>query len=105
MLEFDGKSEDELLDIINSAKSQLSARISEKREQVIAQIKELAASINVSVEIIDATVKTKASRNPQVAPKYRNPANATQTWTGRGVAPKWMKELLGAGRSKEEFLI
>ncbi len=92
MLEFDGKSEAELRAIIDEAHNQLSARIGEKREQVIAQINELAASIQVSVVIIDPTKKTKASRRSQVAPKYRNPANATQTWTGRGVAPKWMKE-------------
>jgi DNA-binding protein H-NS len=32
-----------------------------------------------------------------VAPKYRNPANAEQTWTGRGKAPLWAQELRTAG--------
>jgi DNA-binding protein H-NS len=40
-----------------------------------------------------------------VAPKYQNPANPDETWTGRGVAPKWMQELIDSGRSKDEFLI
>ncbi len=34
----------------------------------------------------------------KVAPKYRNPADAMQTWTGRGVAPKWAAELRAAGQ-------
>lgn len=34
----------------------------------------------------------------KVAPKYRNPADASQTWTGRGVAPKWAAELKKAGQ-------
>jgi len=33
----------------------------------------------------------------KVAPKYRNPANAEQTWTGRGVSPTWVQELKTAG--------
>jgi DNA-binding protein H-NS len=33
----------------------------------------------------------------KVAPKYRNPANPQQTWTGRGVSPTWVQELKTAG--------
>ena len=33
----------------------------------------------------------------KVAPKYRNPANPEQTWTGRGVSPTWVQELKSAG--------
>ena len=34
-----------------------------------------------------------------VAPKYRDPETG-KTWTGRGVAPKWI-----AGKDREAFLI
>lgn len=40
-----------------------------------------------------------------VPPKYRNPANAGDTWTGRGKAPRWMADLLAKGKKKEDFLI
>jgi DNA-binding protein H-NS len=44
---------------------------------------------------------TKASKagkkTGKVAPKYRNPANHAETWTGRGVSPKWVAELKAAG--------
>lgn len=33
----------------------------------------------------------------KIAPKYRNPANPDQTWTGRGVSPTWIQELKAAG--------
>ena len=33
----------------------------------------------------------------KVAPKYRNPANPEQTWTGRGVSPTWVQALKTAG--------
>jgi DNA-binding protein H-NS len=41
--------------------------------------------------------KKGALAGKKVAPKYRNPANHEQTWTGRGVAPAWVQELKKAG--------
>ena len=40
-----------------------------------------------------------------VAPKYRNPDDPSQTWSGRGVTPKWLTEKMAAGGSREDFLI
>jgi DNA-binding protein H-NS len=42
-------------------------------------------------------VKKGALAGKKVAPKYRNPANPEQTWTGRGVSPTWVQELKAAG--------
>ena len=55
-----------------------------------------------------ATVKPAVKRSSKLAgvkvlPKYRNADG--QTWTGRGVAPKWMSDALAAGQSKEDFFI
>jgi len=49
-----------------------------------------------------AKVKTvgaakKSGPRGKVAPKYRNPANAEQTWTGRGKSPVWVQALKAAG--------
>jgi len=41
----------------------------------------------------------------KVAPKYRNPGNPKETWTGRGKHPRWMAELLTKGKKVEDFLI
>ncbi|MNC48706.1 DNA-binding protein StpA [compost metagenome] len=55
--------------------------------------------------------KTNARKSPsarklgKVAPKYRNPANPNETWTGRGRQPKWMAQLVAMGRSPSDFLI
>lgn len=47
----------------------------------------------------------KGRRLGKVAPKYRNPANKSETWTGRGKPPRWMAPLLKKGKKKEDFLI
>ncbi|QCO66929.1 H-NS histone family protein [Luteimonas yindakuii] len=41
----------------------------------------------------------------KVAPKYRNPANKDETWTGRGKHPRWMAAELANGKKVEDFLI
>ncbi|SDQ37903.1 nucleoid protein H-NS [Pseudoxanthomonas sp. CF385] len=41
----------------------------------------------------------------KVAPKYRNPANPKETWTGRGKHPRWMAALITKGKKAEDFLI
>lgn len=53
----------------------------------------------------DNAAKKRSSKlaGVKVDPKYCNTDG--QTWTGRGVAPKWMTEAIAAGRSKDEFLI
>jgi DNA-binding protein H-NS len=43
------------------------------------------------------TAKKGALAGKKVAPKYRNPANPEQTWTGRGVSPAWVQALKAAG--------
>ncbi|MCC8625519.1 H-NS family nucleoid-associated regulatory protein [Xanthomonas vesicatoria] len=41
----------------------------------------------------------------KVPPKYRNPSNPQETWTGRGKQPRWLAELTAAGKKVEDFLI
>lgn len=52
-----------------------------------------------------AAKKSSADGRSKVAPKYRNPNNPEETWTGRGRAPKWMAEHIAAGGSKDDLAI
>lgn len=45
-----------------------------------------------------ATKRTSSLAGKKVAPKYRNPANPAQTWTGRGVSPTWAQALKAQGQ-------
>lgn len=103
MVNIDNLSPAELQNLIKDAQTKLEQKQSSMRKEVIAQIKELATSIGVTVDIIDDK-KSKKSASA-VAAKYTNPHNPAQTWTGRGLAPKWLKALEAEGRNKDEFLI
>ena len=48
---------------------------------------------------------TKGRKLGKVAPKYRNPANASETWAGRGKQPKWLAAETAKGRRLDDFLI
>jgi DNA-binding protein H-NS len=41
----------------------------------------------------------------KVKPKYRNPADPSQTWTGRGKRPRWFNAALSSGKKEKDLLI
>jgi DNA-binding protein H-NS len=42
---------------------------------------------------------------PKVFPKYQNPKNSAETWSGRGRQPHWVRAQIQAGKTLEHFLI
>jgi DNA-binding protein H-NS len=53
-------------------------------------------------------VKNGAAKNggaQQGQARFRNPADASQTWTGRGRQPKWIAEGLAGGKSLDDFRV
>ena len=47
----------------------------------------------------------KSTKGSKVAAKYRNPGKPKETWSGRGLPPRWMAELIKKGKKREDFLI
>ncbi len=48
----------------------------------------------------------KRGRRTGVGPSkfYVNPENSAETWVGRGKRPKWLKTLVDAGHSVDDYL-
>ena len=80
----------------------LKNKLANKRKDVIAQIKELAASIDVTVDVYESG-KRSARKGIKVPVKYRHPEDPEKTWTGRGVMPTWLQVLVNAGHERSEF--
>ncbi len=97
-------SESELAKVIDSAQKALRDRQEGKRREGIAKIREIAASIGVNVEISEPA-KVSSRKGGKVAVKYQNPANPANKWTGRGMKPKWLRELIEQGHKLEEFAV
>jgi DNA-binding protein H-NS len=88
------------------------ALLSKSHDKVLTKIVQMAKEAGLTASDISKALGSgkvaKAAKAPKaakkgtlagkkVAPKYRNPANPEQTWTGRGVSPTWVKELKTAG--------
>lgn len=50
-------------------------------------------------------ISGREDRRSEIAPKYRNPENPSDTWSGRGREPKWLQHQIAEGKSKDDFLI
>ena len=71
-------------------------------------VAELFGAGSTQAQIAKAPAKktnAKGKSTGKVPPKYRNPADPSQTWAGRGQQPKWLAAETGKGRRLEEFLI
>ncbi len=89
--------------------NQLAQARQVERSAVIANIKELLSKNGLSVS--DLGLKTTGelkgrgpAKGKSVPPKYQN-ASTGQTWSGRGIKPKWVAEALAAGKSLDDLKI
>lgn len=96
---------------LESLKKEADLLIVVKKEQAIEQAYEqviaIAASVDLTIEqLLDYGVqKRKTGLRKPVAPRYRNPENPTETWTGRGKKPRWLVAQLGKGADINDFTI
>jgi DNA-binding protein H-NS len=79
---------------------EIERRSVEAKKKAVAQMKELAASVGMSIEEVMTYSATKKAKGQ---PKYQNPEDPRQTWTGRGKRPQWIKTAIEQGRNLEEM--
>jgi DNA-binding protein H-NS len=119
-IDLNGLSAKELASLINKAQQQ-QTRLAKRAPaaKVRSKIVKYAKSEGFTIEELFGTAgaapargrkvsarKTTAGRKlGKVPPKYRNPANPKETWTGRGKQPRWMAALVAGGKKPEDFLI
>jgi len=79
-----------------------------ERAGVISQIKSLLAEHGLTVADLGGGKPSgkapSASAGRKVAPKYRN-KDTGETWTGRGLQPKWIQAAVAAGKKLQDFAI
>lgn len=90
---------------------ELQDAIAERRLAEKAEVKERLAAMAEKSGFSVEELFGKGRRNGatgskgKVAPKYRNPQNPSETWTGRGRMPLWIKVATEKGAKREKFLI
>lgn len=80
----------------------------EERANAIARVRALMAEHGLTAADLTAKALTPRAAAPKtgnkVAAKYRNAATG-ETWSGRGLQPKWLKAALAAGAKIEDFAV
>ena len=108
-LNLDSMSTDEMWQLHLEIVRLLSARLtSEKREleKRLARLrreKELPQSEAADSHFKDAPQERR--NYPRVLPKYQNPNEPSETWSGRGKQPRWLTAALKTGHTIEDFVI
>ena len=105
-------SYEELKDAQERLNAQLQARLGEARAEGMAKIVAIVQEFGFTADEMNKALSGKVSAGKgrgkgkgtgtKAAPKYRDPISGS-TWTGRGVAPAWIKDVAKEDRAR--FLI
>jgi DNA-binding protein H-NS len=107
-------SVDELLTLRDAVEKILDQRVEQERRELQARLRRLQGfesdkskkKNGGGVTAMSSQGRTKLKLvKKTVPPKYRNPDRAEETWTGRGLRPRWLTAALNSGKSIEDFRI
>lgn len=95
----------QLNDVINQAENKKK----EIRQQRIADLRkrvnDMIKAEGYSFEDVFGSRRKNNRSTGKVPPKYFNPKNPEQTWSGRGKRPHWFNDALNQGKQKDDMLI
>ncbi|WP_127106446.1 H-NS family nucleoid-associated regulatory protein [Pararhodobacter zhoushanensis] len=74
-----------------------------ERKKALAEVEAFAKERGLSPS--DLSELTSKRTRKAAVPKYANPADDSQTWTGRGRRPRWIEAALAEGKSLEDMAI
>jgi DNA-binding protein H-NS len=98
----------DLLDRKAELEKEIEATRRQEKADAISKVKALMSQYGLTMSDLVSKGAPKpraaAGKGGKVAVKYRNSATG-DTWSGRGLQPKWLKAALAAGRKIEEFAV
>ena len=107
-INLDSLSPAELQALIKSAEAQMDSARKNHVKEVRAKIDGILTGAGLTIGEVYPTRGGKSAKGSKaaVAPKFRNPDNAAQTWSGRGKRPLWfVAALKKRGVTAESLLI
>jgi DNA-binding protein H-NS len=108
--DFDSMSIDEMWQLhekiiqILSTKLTSEKRALEKRLAKLHRKGRIPPPLGLQDPRVDESTRQRR-KYPPVFPKYRNPQEPSETWSGRGRQPRWLTTALTTGHAIEEFAI
>ena len=93
----------ELKDLQSQVAKAISGYEDRRKREALAELEDKAKAMGFSLaELTGITAGRK--RSPSMA-KYANPANAADTWSGRGRRRRWFSGALAKGKKPDDMAI
>lgn len=90
---------------LNKLKDTIDRTLGNKRQSELVELRQAVDQlIDDSPFTLEEVLEAKSARKP-VKPKYKNPNDTAQTWTGRGRKPRWVEDCLSNGMDLADLLI
>ncbi|AUC99076.1 MULTISPECIES: H-NS histone family protein [Bradyrhizobium] len=105
--DFDAMSVDDLWQLYEKLSQVLSIRLTSEKRELEKRLAQLRREKELRVsESADINAAPRERRKyPRVFPKYQNPNEPSETWSGRGKQPRWLTAALKTGHTIDEFVI
>lgn len=95
----------ELLEQKAAIEKQIAEAQRQARSDAVAKVRAMMAEYGLTAADLAAKSSPRAaSAGRKVAPKYRNAATG-ESWSGRGLQPKWLKAALASGSQLSDFAV
>ena len=96
---------EQLQALVPVAQERIAELEEEQRKQALEKVEAAAAEVGMTpAQLLKHFGVGKPVKKP-VKPKYRNPDNPDETWTGRGRKPEWVAAWLKDGKELAELEI
>jgi DNA-binding protein H-NS len=107
-LNLESMSIDEMWQLHEKIIQILSDKLTSEKRELEKRLAKLRQDKTMRPASLDQPSKERVQERrkyPKVFPRYRNPDNHSETWSGRGKQPRWLAAALTKGRAIEEFKI
>ncbi|GAB1378117.1 MULTISPECIES: H-NS family nucleoid-associated regulatory protein [Pararhodobacter] len=103
MIELESLSLKELKQLQKDVDAAITEFKDRERRKALAEVEAFARERGLTAA--DLTELSSKRTRKSAAPKYANPADPSQTWTGRGRRPRWVEAAFAEGKTLDDMAI
>jgi DNA-binding protein H-NS len=103
MIDLEELSLDELKKLQKDVSNEIKNYKDREKKRALAEVEAFARERGLNPADLSELVKRR-TRKP-AKPKYANPENPDQTWTGRGRRPRWIEDALAGGKTLDQMSV
>jgi DNA-binding protein H-NS len=104
-LNLDSMSVDEMWQLHEEISRVLSLRLTSEKRELEKRLEQLRRDNRPSSPGLKQLARAPRRKYPRVYPKYQNPREPHETWSGRGKTPRWLVAAFKTGHKLEDFAI